>query len=147
MKQNAVQCKAFSKRLEESIRKYQNRGQTAVIIEELISLAKDLREAYRRGEELGLTEEELAFYDALETNDSAVEVLGDDTMRTIAKELVESVQRNSAIDWNVKESVRAKMRASIRRILRRYRYPPDKQERAGVTVIQQAELIAGEWAA
>ena len=104
-------------------------------------------EAHQRGEKLGLTEEELAFYDALETNDSAVKVLGDETLKKIALELLDTVRRNTTIDWTVKESVRAKMRALVKRILRKYNYPPDKQEKATQTVLQQAELIAKDWAA
>ena len=106
-----------------------------------------MREADRRGEELGLNDEEIAFYDALETNDSAVAVLGDDTLRIIAHELVETVRRNVSIDWTVKETVRAKLRVMVKRILRKYGYPPDKQEKATETVMQQAELLCADWAA
>ncbi len=94
-----------------------------------------------------MTEDEVAFYDALETNDSAVKVLGDETLRTIARELVESVRRNVSIDWTIKESVRAKLRVMVRRILRKYGYPPDKQEKATQTVLQQAEVLCHDWAA
>ena len=103
--------------------------------------------SHQRGEKLGLTEDELAFYDALETNDSAVKVLGDDTLKTIALELLDTVRKNTSIDWTVKESVRAKLRALIKRILRKYGYPPDKQEKATQTVIEQAELLSRDWAA
>ena len=106
-----------------------------------------MREANRRGEDLGLTEEEFAFYDALEVNDSAVKVLGDETLRTIARELVVSIKRNLTIDWTIKESVRANLRATVKRLLRRYGYPPDKQEKATQTVIEQAELLCRDWAA
>lgn len=116
------------------------------MIEELIKLAKEMREAHRRGENLGLTEDELAFYDALETNDSAVKVLGDDTLRTIARELVENVRRNATIDWTIKESVRAKLRTIVKRILRKHGYPPDKQEKATQTVLEQAEALTESWA-
>ena len=134
--------------LEESIRRYQNRAiETAQMIEELIKLAKDMREAEKRGEDLGLNDDEVAFYDALEVNDSAVKVLGDETLKAIARELVETVRRNTSIDWTVKESVKAKLRVIVKRILRKYGYPPDKQERATQTVLQQAELLAPEWAA
>ncbi|MFQ5658173.1 MAG: type I restriction endonuclease subunit R, partial [Candidatus Methylomirabilales bacterium] len=143
-----VQARSFAEMLEETIRQYHNRAiEAAQVIEELIRLAKEMREAHRRGENLGLTEEELAFYDALETNDSAVKVLGDDTLRTIARELVETVRRNVTIDWTVRESVRAKMRTLVKRILRKHGYPPDKQEKATHTVLEQAELIATDWAA
>jgi len=134
--------------LEETIRKYQNRSlQAAQVIQELMELAKDMREARQRGEKLGLSEEELAFYDALETNDSAVQVLGDETLKMIALELVDTVRRNATIDWTVKESVRAKMRAMVKRILRKYGYPPDKQEKATQTVLEQAEVLCKDWAA
>lgn len=101
-----------------------------------------MREANKRGEQLNLTEDELAFYDALEVNDSAVKVLGDETLRQIAIDLVETIRNNITIDWTVKESVRAKMRAAVKRSLRKYGYPPDKQEKATQTVLEQAELLA-----
>jgi type I restriction enzyme R subunit len=133
--------------LEKAIRKYQNRAiETAQIIEELIELAKEVREAGRRGEDLGLTDDEVAFYDALEVNDSAVKVLGDETLKTIAKELVETVRRNVTIDWTIKESARARLRVIVKRILRKYGYPPDKQASATETVLKQAELIGAMWA-
>ena len=133
--------------LEATLRRYQNRAiETAQIIEELIGIAKDMREAEKRGADLGLNEDEVAFYEALEVNDSAVKVLGDETLKTIARELVETVRKNTSIDWTVKESVKAKLRVIVKRILRKYGYPPDKQERATQTVLQQAELLSGEWA-
>jgi type I restriction enzyme R subunit len=132
--------------LDQSINKYHNRSiEAAQVIEELIELAKEMREAHKRGENLGLNEDELAFYDALEVNDSAVKVLGDETLRQIAKELVEAVRRNATIDWTVKESARAKLRVIVRRLLRKYGYPPDKQEKATQTVLEQAELLCKEW--
>jgi type I restriction enzyme R subunit len=147
-KRNLVQARLFSQMLEEAIRKYQNRSiETARVIQELIELAKDMREANARGEKLGFTDEELAFYDALEVNDSAVKVLGDDALRTIARELVDTVRKNTSIDWTVKESVRAKLRTMVKRILRKYGYPPDKQEKATQTVLEQAELLCKDWAA
>ena len=147
-RKNAVQSRSFAEMLEKSIRAYQNRAiETAQIIEELIGLAKDIREADRRGEKLGLTEDELAFYDALETNDSAVKVLGDENLRVIARELVLTVKNNVSIDWTVRESVRAKLRLAVKRILKKHGYPPDKQEKATQTVLEQAELIGKEWAA
>jgi type I restriction enzyme, R subunit len=146
-KKNLVQSRLFSQMLDESIRKYQNRSiETAAIIQELIDLAKDMREAAKRGEELGFNDEELAFYDALEVNDSAVKVLGDETLRIIARELVDTVHKNTTIDWTVKESVRAKLRTMVKRILRKYGYPPDKQEKATQTVLEQAELLCKDWA-
>ncbi len=145
---NLVQARSFAEMLERTIRAYQNRSiETAAVIQELIELAKDMREAHKRGEALGLREDELAFYDALEVNDSAVKVLGDDTLRQIAQELVQTVHRNVTIDWTVKESVRARLRAMVKRILRKHGYPPDKQEKATQTVLEQAELLCAEVAA
>ena len=133
--------------LEQSLRRYQNRAiEAAQVIEELIKLAKEMREAKARGEKLGLSEDELAFYDALETNDSAVQVLGDETLRTIARQLVETVRKNVTIDWNLRENVRAHLRVLVRRILRKNGYPPDKQEKATQTVLEQAEVLSGGWA-
>jgi type I restriction enzyme R subunit len=147
-KKNLVQARSFSEMLEKSIRAYQNRAiETAQIIEELIELARQMREANRRGEDLRLTDDELAFYDALETNDSAVKTLGDATLRTIAQELVQTVRQNVTIDWTVKETVRARLRVMVRRILRKYGYPPDMQEKATDTVLKQAELLCANWAA
>ncbi|PKO03589.1 MAG: DEAD/DEAH box helicase [Chloroflexi bacterium HGW-Chloroflexi-5] len=146
-RRNLVQSRSFAEMLEKTIRAYQNRAiETAQVIDELIQLAKDMREANLRGERLNLTEDELAFYDALEVNDSAVKVLGDENLKIIARELVETVRNNVTIDWTVKESVRAKLRVSVKRILRRYGYPPDLQEKATLIVLEQAELIAKDWA-
>lgn len=148
MKKNLVQSKQFSTMLEKSIIKYQNRTiEAAQVINELIGLAKDIREASKRGEKLNLSEDELAFYDALEVNDSAVKVLGDETLRQIALELVDAIKQNVTIDWTVKESVRARLRSAVRRILRIHGYPPDKQEKATQTVLEQAELLAKDWSA
>ena len=146
-RQNVIQARSFAGMLEDAIRRYQNRTiEAAQVIEELIELAKEMREDLARGEELGLNEDELAFYDALETNDSAVKVLGDETLRAIAQELVETVRRNATIDWTVRESVRAGMRNAVRRVLRKHGYPPDKQDKAIRTVLEQAELLSEEWA-
>ena len=101
--------------------------------------------ASARGEKLELSEEELAFYDALETNDSAVKVLGDQVLRAIARELVETVRDNITIDWTLRESVRAQLRLLVKKVLRRHGYPPDKQEKATLTVLEQAELLSAEW--
>jgi type I restriction enzyme R subunit len=145
-RRNLVESRAFSEMLEKSLRKYQNRAiETAAIIEELIELAKEIREASERGEKLGLSDDELAFYDALETNDSAVAVLGDETLRTIARELVGTVRRNTTIDWAEKESVRAKLRLLVKRVLRKHGYPPDRQEKATRTVLEQAEMLSAIW--
>jgi len=142
-----VQSRSFADMLERTILRYQNRTiESAEVIAELIALAREMREANRRGEQLHLTEDEVAFYDALEVNDSAVKVLGDEVLKGIARELVEMVHNNVTIDWTVRETVRAKLRVMVKRILRRYGYPPDKQEKATKTVLEQAELIARDWA-
>ena len=143
---NVVQARSFAEMLEQTLRRYQNRAiEAAQVIEELIALAKDMREANARGERLGLSEDELAFYDALETNDSAVQVLGDDTLRDIARELVDTVRSNVTIDWTVRENVRANLRRMVRRVLRKHGYPPDKQEKATRTVLEQAEALSEGW--
>jgi type I restriction enzyme R subunit len=146
-RKNVVQARSFAEMLEQTIRRYQNRAiEAAQVIEELIALAKEMREANARGEALGLTEDELAFYDALETNDSAVKVLGDETLRAIARELVQTVRNNVTIDWTLRENVRAQLRVLVKRILRKHGYPPDKQEKATQTVLEQAEVLSAEWA-
>lgn len=146
-RKNLVQSKSFATMLEVSIRKYQNRSiDAAAVITELVELAKKMREDRQRGVDLKLSEEELAFYDALETNDSAVKALGDVVLRQIAQELAGIIRRNVSIDWEQKENVRAKLRTLVRRLLRKYGYPPDKEEKATVTVLQQAELLCKEWA-
>jgi len=145
-RKNIVQARSFAELLENAIKKYQNRAiETAQVIEELIALAKDLREANRRGEKLGLTDDEVAFYDALEVNDSAVAVLGDETLRLIAQELVKAVRNSITIDWTVRENVRAQMRVIVKRILRKYGYPPDKQAHATELVLEQAEVLCKGW--
>ena len=146
-KSNATQSKAFSAMLEEAISKYQNRAvSTAQVIELLIEMAKQMQEAQRRGKELGLNEAELAFYDALETNDSAVQVLGDEVLKSIARDITDTINNNLSIDWSVRESARANIRRLVKRVLRRYDYPPDKQEAATKNVMEQAELLCGEMA-
>ena len=146
-RQNVVKARSFAEMLDKSIRAYQNRTiEAAQVIEELIQTAKELRQARDRGEELGLSRDELAFYDALETNDSAVQVLRDETLRTIATELVRTVRNNVTIDWTMKESVRANLRRLVKRILRKYGYPPDKQAKAAETVLEQAEVLCENWA-
>ena len=147
-KKNVVQARSFAQMLEQTLLRYQNRAiEAAQVIEELIQLARELREANLRGEKLGLSEDELAFYDALETNDSAVQVLGDETLRAIARELVETVRGNVTIDWTLRENVRANLRRLVKRTLRRHGYPPDKQEKATRTVLEQAEVLSADWAA
>jgi type I restriction enzyme R subunit len=146
-RKNLVQAHSFAAMLEAAVRRYQAKAiEAAQVIEELIGLAKELREADRRGEELGLNDDELAFYDALAANESAVELLGDQELLFIARELVEIVKRNATIDWTVKESVRANLRRMVRRILRKHGYPPDLQEQATITVLEQAALMGLEWA-
>ena len=146
-RKNIVQARSFAEMLGQTLRRYQNRAiEAAQVIEELIQLARELREANARGEKLGLEEDELAFYDALETNDSAVQVLGDETLRAIARELVETVRNNVTIDWTLRENVRAHLRRLVKRILRKHGYPPDKQEKATRTVLEQAEVLSAGWA-
>ena len=146
-RKNVVQAHSFAEMLEQTLRRYQNRTIEAVqVIEELIALAKEMREAHDRGERLGLSEDELAFYDALGTNDSAVQALGDENLRDIARQLVETVRNNVAIDWTLRENVRANLRRLVRRILRKHGYPPDKQGKATQTVLEQAEVLSEGWA-
>ena len=145
---NVVQTRAFSERLEEAIARYHtNAITTAEVIQELIKLAKDIRAAHQRGEEEGLSPEEISFYDALAQNESAVEVMGNDQLRVIAHELLNSLKSNVSIDWQHRESARARMRILVKRILRRYGYPPDLEDSAVQTVLQQAEVLSARWAA
>jgi type I restriction enzyme, R subunit len=147
-RRNVVEARSFEKMLDEAVRRYQNRAvETAQVIEALIDLAKQMRAADARGVALGLTEDELAFYDALGVNDSAVAVLGDETLRDIARELVATVKANVTIDWTVRENVQAHLRVLVKRCLRKHGYPPDKQARATITVLEQAEVLSEHWAA
>ena len=146
-RKNVVQARSFAGMLEQTIRRYRSRAvEAAQVIEELIGLAREMRAANARGEALGLSEDELAFYDALGVNDSAVRVLGDETLRGIARELVETVRANVTIDWTLRENVRAHLRRLVRRVLRRHGYPPDRQESATRTVLEQAEALSAGWA-
>jgi type I restriction enzyme R subunit len=146
-RRNVVQAQLFSDKLRQTLNAYHNRAiATQEVIEELIALAKEINEASHRGEQLGLTDDEVAFYDALETNDSAVAVLGEPTLKTIARELVETVKRNVSIDWTEREHARAQLRVLVKRILRKYGYPPDKQAKATETVLEQAKALCNEWA-
>ena len=146
-RENIVQARSFAEMLEETLRRYRNRAvEAAQVIEELIDLAREMRTANERGEALGLGGDELAFYDALETSDSAVQVLGDEKLRLIALELVRTVYKNVTIDWTRRESVRAKLRAAVKRILRNHGYPPDKRKKAVETVLEQAEALSAAWA-
>ena len=145
---NVVQARSFAEMLEHTIRRYQNRAvEAAQVIEELIQLARDIKAAGQRGEELGLSEDELAFYDALAVNDSAVAILGDQVLCAIAGELVETVRNSVTIDWTLRENVRADIRSKVKRILRTHDYPPDKQEQATLIVLEQAEVLSVAWAA
>jgi type I restriction enzyme, R subunit len=147
-RRNVVQARSFADLLEQTIRKYQNRAiETAQVIEELITLARQMRDSVARGISMGLSDDELAFYDALETNDSAVKVLGEPTLKNIAQELVATVKKSVTIDWTIRENVRAQLRVVVKRILRKYGYPPDKQEKATQTVLEQAEVLSADWAA
>lgn len=145
---NVVQMRAFSERLEEAINRYHtNAITTAQVIQELIALAQDIRAAHDRGEEEGLSREEIAFYDALAENESAVEVMGNDHLRVISQELLRGLKSNASVDWQHRESARARMRVLVKRILRKHGYPPDLQDAAVKTVLQQAEALAAKWAA
>ena len=145
-KRNVVQAKAFSERLQEAIARYHANAITTVqVLEELIQLAKDIRAARARGEESGLSDEEIAFYDALAQNGSAREVMGEPQLRVIAHELVTSVKNTVSVDWMHREAARARMRILVKKILRKYGYPPDLQDAAVQTVLQQAEALSAEW--
>jgi type I restriction enzyme R subunit len=145
-RRNLVESRSFSEMLARTVEEYNNRTITAEeAIEKLIELAKRIKTARERGQKLGLNQDELAFYDALETNDSAVQLMGDDVLRTIAQELVAQVRANATVDWSVRESSKARMRLTVKKLLRKYKYPPDKQARATETVLEQAELLGGAW--
>jgi type I restriction enzyme R subunit len=134
--------------LEQSVRKYQNRAiEAAQVIDELIRLAKEMREAQSRGQELGLSDDEVAFYDALADNESAKEVMGDEQLRFLAQELVERVKQSVSIDWQVRENARAQIRVLVKRVLRKFGYPPDLQQRATELVLEQAEVLCKDWSA
>ncbi|MFO0060864.1 MAG: DUF3387 domain-containing protein, partial [Planctomyces sp.] len=145
-KRNLVQSQLFSDKLKQTLNAYHNRAiATHEVIEELIRLAKELEAAQKRGEELGLTDDEIAFYDALATNESALHAMGDDKLKVIAAELIRMVRKSVTIDWTLRETARAKIRVIVKRILNRGGYPPDLQEEAVKTVLQQAELLCAEW--
>jgi type I restriction enzyme R subunit len=145
-KRNLVQSQVFSEKLKKTLNAYHNRAiSTMEVIEELIRLAKDLDAATKRGEDLGLTDDEIAFYDALATNESALQAMGDDKLRLIAAELISKVKQSVTIDWTLRESARAKIKVLVKRILNKYGYPPDLQEEAVKTVLAQAELLCAEW--
>ncbi|MFN9160487.1 MAG: type I restriction endonuclease subunit R [Planctomyces sp.] len=145
-KRNLVQSQLFSDKLKQTLNAYHNRAiATHEVIEELIRLAKELEAAQKRGEELGLTDDEIAFYDALATNESALHAMGDDKLKVIAAELIRMVRKSVTIDWTLRETARAKIRVIVKRILNRWGYPPDLQEEAVKTVLQQAELLCADW--
>jgi type I restriction enzyme, R subunit len=145
---NVVETRKFSERLEAAIARYHtNALSTVEILQELIQLAKDIREAHQRGEAEGLSVDEIAFYDALAENESAVEVMGDDKLKVIAHELLAKLKSNVTVDWSHRESARARMRVLVKRILRQYGYPPDLQDAAVQTVLAQAEALSARWAA
>ncbi|MDP3027180.1 MAG: type I restriction endonuclease subunit R [Nanoarchaeota archaeon] len=146
-RKNIVKGRSFAELLEKTIKQYTNRAiETARVVEELIDLAKTIKQDQEEGKKLGLNEDEIAFYDALEVNDSAVKVLGDETLRKIAREIFETIKKNVSIDWTIRESVQAQLRICVKKILRKYGYPPDMQESATKTVLKQAEVIAKDWA-
>ena len=141
-----VKSRSFAKMLEETIKKYQNQTiEAAQVIAELVELAKKIREEKERGKDMNLTEDEVAFYDALCENETAIKELGDGTLKKIAQELVTMLRKNTSIDWTLKESVRAKLRVYVKKLLNKYKYPPDKQEQATKTVLEQAEILCRDW--
>lgn len=143
---NVIQQKKFSDLLGSVVKRYQNRSiETAQVMEELVEMAKKFREAARRGETLGLGDDEVKFYDALANNEAAALALGDETLKKIAHELTENLRANISVDWSQRESVRAKLRIMVKRILRKYKYPPDQAEDAVQLVLQQAEALGEEW--
>ena len=145
---NVVQTRAFSQRLEEAVARYHSNAiTTAEVLQELIGLARDIHAAHQRGEEEGLSQEEIAFYDALAQNESAVEVMGNNHLRVIAQELLNGLRSNASVDWQHREPARARMRVLVKRILRKHGYPPDLQDAAVQTVLQQAEALSARWAA
>ena len=143
---NLAQEKKFSELLDSVIKRYQNRSiETAQVIEELIEMAKKFAAASKRGDQLGLNDDELAFYDALANNEASVRELGDETLAKIAHELTDSLRQNVTVDWSNRDSVRAKLRLMVKRILRKYKYPPDQQEEAAQLVLAQAETLCEAW--
>ncbi len=148
MRKNVVQARSFAEMLEQAVRKYQNRAiEAAQVIDELIRLAKEMRKAQSRGQEMGLSDDEVAFYDALAENASAKQVIGDEKLRFLAQELVDRVKQSVTIDWQVRENARAQIRVMVKRILRKHGYPPDMQQRATELVLQQAEVLCKDWTA
>jgi type I restriction enzyme R subunit len=147
-RKNIIQARSFEELLDKAIKAYTNKSiEAAEIIQQLIDLARKMREEQQRGNLLNLSEEEIAFYDALADNESAVQVLGDKTLHAMAKELVDTVRKNVTVDWTLRDNVQAKLRVLVKRMLRKYGYPPDKQQKATDTVLEQAKLLCKDWAA
>lgn len=146
LKANVVQSKKFSELLTATLNKYHNRAiETMQVIEELVAMAKEFALAAKHGEELGLNQDETAFYDALADNEASVRELGDETLKKIAIELTDNLRKNTTIDWAVRETVRARLRLMVKRILRKYKYPPDQEQKAIETVLEQAETLSEAW--
>jgi type I restriction enzyme R subunit len=146
-KKNLIQGRSFEELLDKAIKSYTNKSiEAAEVVQQLIELAKKMREEQKRGTQLDLTEEEIAFYDALADNESAREVLGDKTLRKMAREIVEIIRKNVTIDWTLRDSVQAKLRVLVKRTLRKYGYPPDKRKKATYTILEQAKLLCVDWA-
>ena len=147
LKNNRIETRKFSKMLEEAMIRYQNRSiDSAQVIVELVELGKNMREAQSRGKKLNLTEEEIAFYDALTDNESARNILGDEVLKKIAREVTETIKKNTSIDWKFREPVRAKLRLIVKKLLKKYGYPPDKSLMATDLVLEQAEALSNKWA-
>jgi len=146
LRSNVVQERKYGDRLDEALRRYNNRAiETSKVIEELLALAQEMREAANRDEELGLSADEIAFYDALAEKPEVLREMGDETLRKLAVELTEKLRKSTSIDWQIRESVRAKMRLLIKRLLRKYKYPPEGQDAAVEVVIEQAEALTDTW--
>jgi type I restriction enzyme R subunit len=146
-RRNLIQSELFSEKLKKTLNAYHNRAiATQEVLEELIKLAHQMKEADQRGVDLGLNEDEIAFYDALSANGGARQIMGDEKLKVIATELITKVRSSVTIDWTLRESARARIRVLVKRILNKYGYPPDLQEEAVKTVLQQAELLCAEWA-
>ena len=146
-KKNLIQARSFTELLDKAIKAYTNKSiETAEVIEQLIDLARKMRDEEKRGQKLGLNENEVAFYDALVDHDGVREVMGDEKLMIIARELVENIRNSVTIDWTMRENVQAQMRVKVKKILKKYGYPPDKQQRATDTVLEQAKLLCKDWA-
>ncbi len=146
-KRNLVQSQVFSEKLKKTLNAYHNRAtSTLEVLDVLIKLAKEMDAANKRGVDMGLTDDEIAFYDALAANESAVKAMGDDKLKVIATALITQVRQSVSINWTLRETARARIRVMVKRILNRYGYPPDLQEEAVKTVLQQAELLCADWA-